>query len=227
MRTKEEAHDYRYFPDPDLLPLEFDDAYVEMLREGLPELPDEKRARFQSEYGMNAYNAEVLSSDRAAAEFFESVISNLQDKFQTIGKARVASQVGFFVTGEVFAALNRESRPIADLPVSPEQVATLLRMMFERQISGTTAREVFKTIWSEGGDPREIVEARGLKQVIDTGEIEKLVDQLIAAKPDKAAQAKEKPALVGWFVGQAMKASRGKANPQAVNTLLRQKLGVE
>ena len=227
MRSKEEAHDYRYFPDPDLLPLELDDAYIAALAEGLPELPDEKRARFQSEYGMNQYNSTVLASDRAAAEFFEDVLSHLRDKFQTIGKPRVASQVGFLVTGEVFAALNRENRSIAESPVSADQIATLVRMTFENEINGTIAKDVLRLLWAEGGDPRAIVESRGLRQVTDANEIEKAVNDVIAANPDKATLAKAKPAMLGWFVGQVMKASGGKANPQAVNALLRERLGIE
>ena len=216
MRTKEEAHDYRYFPDPDLLPLEFDDAYVEMLKEGLPELPDEKRARFQSEYGLSAYDADVLVADREIANFFEGV-----------AHGRDGKQAANWVINELLGALNKLGRSIESSPVSAHPLGQLLDLQTEGVISGKIAKQVFDIMFHEGGDPREIVEARGLKQVTDTGEIEKLVDQLIAANPDKAAQAKEKPALVGWFVGQAMKASRGKANPQAVNTLLRQKLGVE
>jgi aspartyl-tRNA(Asn)/glutamyl-tRNA(Gln) amidotransferase subunit B len=216
MRTKEEAHDYRYFPDPDLLPLEFDDAYVEMLREGLPELPDEKRARFQSEYGLSAYDADVLVADRDIANFFEGV-----------AHGRDGKQAANWVINELLGALNKLGKSIESSPVSAHPLGQLLDLQTEGVISGKIAKQVFDIMFHEGGDPREIVEARGLKQVIDTGEIEKLVDQLIAANPDKAAQAKEKPALVGWFVGQAMKASRGKANPQAVNTLLRRKLGVE
>jgi aspartyl-tRNA(Asn)/glutamyl-tRNA(Gln) amidotransferase subunit B len=227
MRAKEEAHDYRYFPDPDLLPLEFDDAYVEALAKHLPELPDEKRARFQKEYGMNVQNAAVLCSDRDAAEFFESVVHLLNDKFQTIGKPRVAAQVGFFVTGEVFAALNRENRSIRESPVTPEQISALLRMTFERVISQSAAKDVLKVLWAEGGDPRAIVEARGLTQVTDAAAIEGIVDSVIAANAEKAAEVKGKPALVGWFVGQVMKASGGKANPQAVNALLKAKLGIE
>jgi aspartyl-tRNA(Asn)/glutamyl-tRNA(Gln) amidotransferase subunit B len=209
------------------LPLEFDDAYVEALERGLPELPDAKRVRFMSEYGMNAYNADVLSADKEAADFFEGVLGLLEDKYQTIGKPRVAAQVGFFITGEVFAALNREGRQITDSPVTVQQVADLLRMSFEGEISQSTAKEILKDIWSEGGDPRQIVEARGLKQVTDTGAIEAVVDKVIAENAEKAEQAKAKPAMLGWFVGQVMKASGGKANPQAVNALLQAKLGIE
>jgi aspartyl-tRNA(Asn)/glutamyl-tRNA(Gln) amidotransferase subunit B len=180
-----------------------------------------------SEYGMNAYNADVLSADKEAADFFEGVLGLLEDKYQTIGKPRVAAQVGFFITGEVFAALNREGRQITDSPVTVQQVADLLRMSFEGEISQSTAKEILKDIWSEGGDPRQIVEARGLKQVTDTGAIEAVVDKVIAENPAKAAEARAKPAMLGWFVGQVMRASQGKANPQAVNALLKAKLGIE
>jgi aspartyl-tRNA(Asn)/glutamyl-tRNA(Gln) amidotransferase subunit B len=216
MRTKEEAHDYRYFPDPDLLPLELDDAYVEMLREGLPELPDEKRERFQSEYGLSAYDADVLVADRETANFFEGVAHGRDGK-------RAAN----WVINELLGALNRAGKSIESSPVSAHQLGELLDLQSEGVISGKIAKDVFDIMLEEGGEPRAIVEARGLTQVTDAGEIERLVDEAIAANPDKAAQAKEKPQLAGWFVGQVMKASQGKANPQAVNALLKDKLGLE
>jgi aspartyl-tRNA(Asn)/glutamyl-tRNA(Gln) amidotransferase subunit B len=216
MRTKEEAHDYRYFPDPDLLPLEFDDAYVESLKEGLPELPDAKRVRFQSEYGLSAYDADVLVADREIANFFEGV-----------AHGRDGKQAANWVINELLGALNRAGKSIESTPVSAHQLGELLDLQSEGVISGKIAKEVFDIMLAEGGSPRAIVEARGLKQVTDSGEIEKLVDDVVGANPDKAAQAREKPALLGWFVGQVMKASQGKANPQAVNALLKQRLGVE
>jgi aspartyl-tRNA(Asn)/glutamyl-tRNA(Gln) amidotransferase subunit B len=216
MRTKEEAHDYRYFPDPDLLPLVFDHAYVAMLEAELPELPDAKRRRFLSDYGLSAYDADVLIADREIANFFEGV-----------AHGRDGKQAANWVINELLGALNKAGKNIESTPVSAHQLGELLDLQNEGVISGKIAKEVFDIMLAEGGDPRQIVEARGLKQVTDTGAIEKLVDEVIAANPDKVAQAKEKPQLIGWFVGQVMKASQGKANPQAVNALLKEKLGVE
>jgi aspartyl-tRNA(Asn)/glutamyl-tRNA(Gln) amidotransferase subunit B len=215
MRTKEEAHDYRYFPDPDLLPLEFDDAYVESLKGELPELPDAKRVRFQSEYGLSAYDADVLVADREIANFFEGV-----------AHGRDGKQAANWVINELLGALNKAGKSIESTPVSAHQLGELLDLQSEGVISGKIAKDVFDIMLAEGGSPRAIVEARGLKQVTDSGEIEKLVGDVIASNPEKAAQARDKPALLGWFVGQVMKASGGKANPQAVNALLRAKLGV-
>ncbi len=226
MRNKEEAHDYRYFPDPDLLPLEFDQAYVDDLKAHLPELPDKKKARFMSELGMNAYNATVLVSDKDAAFFFEETLRELGDKATKMGRAVVAAEVGKWVQGELFGLLNRERLEVARSPVNPAQMASLLRLMFDTEISRTIAKEVLEIIWTEGGDPRAIVEARGLKQVTDLGAIETVVDKIVAQNPDKAEQAKANPKLLGWFVGQAMKVSGGKANPQALNELLKKKLGI-
>ncbi len=215
MRTKEEAHDYRYFPDPDLLPLEFTQAYVEELRRGLPELPDEKKARFMREFGLSGYDAGVLVAERAGADFFE-----------TVAKGRDAKAAANWVTNELAGRLNKEGKDITASPVSAQQLGAILDLVAEGTISGKIAKDLFEAVWTEGGDPRAMVEARGLKQVTDVGTIEKVVDEIIAANPDKAAQAKEKPALMGWFVGQVMKSSGGKANPQAVNELLKRKLGL-
>jgi aspartyl-tRNA(Asn)/glutamyl-tRNA(Gln) amidotransferase subunit B len=216
MRTKEEAHDYRYFPDPDLLPLEFDEAYVAALAEGLPELPDEKRARFLSDYGLSTYDADVLVADRATANFFEAV-----------ARGREGKQAANWVINELLGALNKSGRGIEASPISAHQLGELLDLQKEGVISGKIAKDVFDILLSEGGEPREIVEKRGLRQVTDAGAIERHVDAAIAANPDKAEQARAKPALLGWFVGQVMKASGGKANPQAVNALLKAKLGIE
>jgi aspartyl-tRNA(Asn)/glutamyl-tRNA(Gln) amidotransferase subunit B len=216
MRTKEEAHDYRYFPDPDLLPLEFDDAYVEALERGLPELPDAKRVRFMSEYGLSAYDADVLVAERATADFFEGVASGRDGK-----------QAANWVINELLGALNKKGLGIEASPVSAAQLGALLDLQKEGTISGKIAKDVFEIVLAEGGDPRQIVEARGLKQVTDTGAIEAIVDKVIAENAEKAEQAKAKPAMLGWFVGQVMKASQGKANPQAVNALLQAKLGIE
>ncbi|MBX6426045.1 MAG: Asp-tRNA(Asn)/Glu-tRNA(Gln) amidotransferase subunit GatB [Variibacter sp.] len=215
MRNKEEAHDYRYFPDPDLLPLELTEEEIEALRADLPELPDEKRARFIRDYGLTPYDADVLVAERATADYFEEV-----------AKGRDAKTAANWVINELFGRLNKEGKEIADAPVSAAQLSAILDLMAEGTISGKIAKELFEIVWSEGGDPREIVEKRGLKQVTDLGAIEKLIDEIVAANADKAAQAKANPKLLGWFVGQVMKASGGKANPQAVNDLLRQKLGL-
>jgi aspartyl-tRNA(Asn)/glutamyl-tRNA(Gln) amidotransferase subunit B len=217
MRTKEEAHDYRYFPDPDLLPLELEEAEIAALAEGLPELPDEKRVRFMAELGLSAYDASVLVADRATADFFEAVTAGRDGK-----------QAANWVINELLGALNRAGLDIGSSPVSADQLGALLDLQQEGVISGKIAKEVFDILWrEEGGDPRTIVEERGLKQVTDVGAIEAIVEEVVAANADKAAETKANPKLVGWFVGQVMKASGGKANPQAVNQLLRDKLGVE
>jgi aspartyl-tRNA(Asn)/glutamyl-tRNA(Gln) amidotransferase subunit B len=215
MRSKEEAHDYRYFPDPDLLPLEFDQAYVDGLKAHLPELPDEKKARLTRDFGLSAYDAGVLVAERATAEFYEAV-----------AKGREPKAAANWVINELTGRLNAEGKDIAASPVSAEQLGAILDLVAEGIISGKIAKDLFEIVWSEGGDPRALVEARGMKQVTDVGAIEKIVDEIVAANPDKAAQAKEKPAVIGWFVGQVMKSSGGKANPQAVNELLKRKLGL-
>jgi aspartyl-tRNA(Asn)/glutamyl-tRNA(Gln) amidotransferase subunit B len=220
MRTKEEAHDYRYFPDPDLLPLEFAADYVEALRAALPELPDEKKARFIAEFGLAGYDAGVLVAERESAEFFEAVVRKPD------GTARDAKVAANWVINELFGRLNREGGDIAACPVSAAALGTILDLMSEGTISGKIAKDLFEIVWSEGGDPRAIVESRGMKQVTDVAAIEKLVDDIVAKNPDKVEQARQKPTLVGWFVGQVMKASGGKANPQAVNDLLKAKLGL-
>ncbi|MDV2984793.1 UNVERIFIED_CONTAM: Asp-tRNA(Asn)/Glu-tRNA(Gln) amidotransferase subunit GatB [Methylobacteriaceae bacterium AG10] len=216
MRSKEEAHDYRYFPDPDLLPLEFDQAYVDRLAAGLPELPDAKKARFIKDYGLSAYDAGVLVAERASADYFEAV-----------ARGRDGKAAANWVINELFGRLNKEGRTIEDTPVSAEQLGGIVDLIGEGVISGKIAKDLFEIVWAEGGDPREIVEARGMKQVTDTGAIEAAVDAIIAANPDKVEQAKAKPTLLGWFVGQTMKATGGKANPAAVNALLKEKLGIE
>ncbi|MFP4004505.1 MAG: Asp-tRNA(Asn)/Glu-tRNA(Gln) amidotransferase subunit GatB [Alphaproteobacteria bacterium] len=214
MRTKEEAHDYRYFPDPDLLPLQIDDAWIEDIRKTLPELPDEKKQRFTEEYGLSAYDAGVLAADRERAEFFEEAANG-----------RDAKLAANWVTGEFFAALNKAGLEVADSPVSAAQLRALLGLIDDGTISGRIAKQVFEIMFETGGDPEKIVEEKGLKQVTDTGVIEKAVDEVIAANPDKVAEYAEKPKVLGWFVGQVMKATGGKANPQAVNEMLRRKLG--
>jgi aspartyl-tRNA(Asn)/glutamyl-tRNA(Gln) amidotransferase subunit B len=215
MRSKEEAHDYRYFPDPDLLPLELSQAEVDALQARLPELPDEKKARFVKEGGLSAYDADVLVAERANADFFEAVANG-----------RDAKAAANWVINELTGRLNKEGKEIAGSPVSAARLGTILDLIAEGTISGKIAKDLFEIVWTEGGDPREIVEARGMKQVTDTGAIEKIVDEIVASNPDKVEQARAKPQLAGWFVGQVMKASGGKANPQAVNDLLKAKLGL-
>jgi len=216
MRSKEEAHDYRYFPDPDLLPLEFDQAYVDELARHLPELPDEKKARFMADYGLTPYDAGVLVAERASADFFEEV-----------AKGRDGKAAANWIINELFGRLNKEGKDISASPVSAAQLGAIIDLIGEGVISGKIAKDLFEIVFTEGGDPREIVEKRGMKQVTDTGAIEKAVDEIIAANPDKVEQAKAKPTLLGWFVGQTMKATGGKANPQALNEILKKKLGIE
>jgi aspartyl-tRNA(Asn)/glutamyl-tRNA(Gln) amidotransferase subunit B len=215
MRNKEEAHDYRYFPDPDLLPLELSERDVEDLAAHLPELPDEKRARFMRDYGLSGYDAGVLVVERASAEFFEAVAQGRDPKL-----------AANWVINELAGRLNKEGRDIASSPVSAGQLAAILDLIAAGTISGKIAKDLFEICWTEGGDPRAIVEARGMKQVTDLSAIERVVDEILTNNPDKVEQVKAKPALAGWFVGQVMKASGGKANPKAVNDLLKAKLGL-
>jgi aspartyl-tRNA(Asn)/glutamyl-tRNA(Gln) amidotransferase subunit B len=215
MRSKEEAHDYRYFPDPDLLPLEFDDAYVAALQAQLPELPDEKKARFMGDFALSPYDAGVLVAERETADYFEAV-----------AKGRDAKLAANWVINELFARLNKEGGGIAAAPVSAAQLGAILDLIADKTISGKIAKDLFEIVWSEGGDPRAIVELRGMKQVTDVGAIEKTVDEIIAKNPDKVADAKTNPKAIGWFVGQVMKSSGGKASPQAVNDILKKKLGL-
>jgi aspartyl-tRNA(Asn)/glutamyl-tRNA(Gln) amidotransferase subunit B len=215
MRSKEEAHDYRYFPDPDLLPLEFDQAYVDALAVHLPELPDAKKARFIADYGLSPYDAGVLVAERDSADYFEAV-----------AKGRDGKQAANWVINELFGRLNKEGRGIAASPVSAAALGELVDLIGDGTISGKIAKDVFEIAWSEGGSPRAIVETRGLKQLTDTGAIEQAVEAVIAANPDKVEQVRAKPTMIGWFVGQVMKETGGKANPQAVNALLKGKLGI-
>ncbi|MFA5952357.1 MAG: Asp-tRNA(Asn)/Glu-tRNA(Gln) amidotransferase subunit GatB [Hyphomicrobium sp.] len=215
MRSKEEAHDYRYFPDPDLLPLEFTQAYVESLRQHLPELPDEKRARFMKAFGLSLYDANVLVAERTNADFFEAV-----------AKGRDGKASANWVINELFGRLNKEGKGIEESPISAAQLGGLVDLITAGTISGKIAKDLFEILWTEGGDPAEIVEARGMKQVTDTGAIERAVDEIIAANPEKVEQARAKPSMLGWFVGQVMKSTGGKANPAAVNDILKAKLGI-
>jgi len=216
MRSKEEAHDYRYFPDPDLLPLEFDQAYVDALAADLPELPDDKRARLISSLGISVYDASILVSEKSIADYFEKVANGRDGKL-----------AANWVINDLLGALNKDGRDIENAPVTPEQLGTIIDLIKEDTISGKIAKDLFEIVWKEGGNPRELVESRGMRQVTDTGAIEKAVDEVIAANPDKAEQARAKPSMAGWFVGQVMKATGGKANPKAVNDLVKARLGVE
>lgn len=220
MRSKEEAHDYRYFPDPDLLPLEFSQSFVDALKAELPELPDQKKTRFVADFGLSAYDASVLVAERESAVFYETVLDRLANR------ARDGKMAANWVINELFGRLNKEGRDIAGSPVSSEQLAAIIDLIGEGTISGKIAKDLFEVVWQEGGDPRALVESRGMKQVTDLSAIEKVVDDIIAANPDKAAQVKDKPQSLGWFVGQVMKSSGGKANPRSVNDLLKSKLGI-
>ena len=213
MRSKEEAHDYRYFPDPDLLPLEFEQSWVDEIASTLPELPDAKKNRLMSEFGLAAYDAEVLTGEPKYAIFFEEVAAGRDGK--------IAAN---WVINELFGRLNKEGVDIADSPVSSGQLAQIIDLITEKTISGKIGKKLFEIVWTEGGEPQKIVKERGMKQVTDTGAIEAVIDEVIAANREKADQVKDKPGMVGWFVGEVMKASGGKANPQAVNELLRKKL---
>ena len=220
MRSKEEAHDYRYFPDPDLLPLQLTQAYVDELRADLPELPDQKKSRFIDDFGLTPYDASVLVGEHESADFYEAVLAKLATR------TRDGKLAANWVINELFGRLNKEGQDISASPVSAAQLAAIVDLIGEGTISGKIAKDLFEIVWQEGGDPRALVEARGMKQVTDIGAIEKAVDEIIAANPDKVAQARAKPQLVGWFVGQVMKSSGGKANPQSVNDLLKTKLGI-
>jgi aspartyl-tRNA(Asn)/glutamyl-tRNA(Gln) amidotransferase subunit B len=216
MRSKEEAHDYRYFPDPDLLPLEISKEWIDSIALSLPELPDEKMARFIREYSISAYDAGVLTVERGTANFFEAV-----------AKGRDGKSAANWVINELFGRLNKQDIAISESPISAEQLGAIIDLVSDRSISGKIAKDLFEIIWSEGGNPREIVEKRGLRQVTDSAAIESAVTAILAANPEKAEQARAKPALLGWFVGQVIKATGGKANPQRVNSLLREKLRLD
>jgi aspartyl-tRNA(Asn)/glutamyl-tRNA(Gln) amidotransferase subunit B len=221
MRSKEEAHDYRYFPDPDLLPLELAPSLVAELAQQLPELPDDKKARFMHEYALSGYDAGVLVAERETAAFFEAMVE--RSGGDTKRDPKLAAN---WIINELAGRLNKEGKEISASPVSESQLGAILDLMADGTISGKIAKDVFEIVWNEGGDPRAIVEARGLKQVTDVSALEKLVDDIIAKNPDKVGDAKTNPKAIGWFVGQVMKASGGKANPQAVNDLLKKRIGI-
>ena len=215
MRSKEEAHDYRYFPDPDLLPLELEEALIARMEHGLPELPDEKKARFVRDYGLSSYDAGVLVAEVATADYFETVASG-----------RDAKQAANWVVNDLFGLLGKAGKGIEDSPVAAASLGKLLDLLRSEVISGRIAKDVFAIMFETGGDPEAIVEERGLKQVTDTGAIEALLDQLIAANPGQVASAQKNAKVAGWFTGQVMKATGGKANPGVVNQLVTVKLGL-
>ena len=216
MRSKEEAHDYRYFPDPDLLPLEIEQAWVDDIAASLPELPDAKKARFISDFGLTDYDASVLTAEVASAAYFEEVAAGRDGK-----------TAANWVINELFGRLKRDDdTDITDSPVSPAQLGGIIDLIGKGDISGKIAKDLFEIIYTTGGDPAEVVEARGMKQVTDTGAIETAVDEVIAANPAQVEKAKQNPKLAGWFVGQVMKATGGKANPKAMNEIVAAKLGL-
>jgi aspartyl-tRNA(Asn)/glutamyl-tRNA(Gln) amidotransferase subunit B len=214
MRTKEEAHDYRYFPDPDLLPLELEDTFIARIEAELPELPDAKKKRFVEAYGLSAYDAEVLVAERATADYFEQA-----------AQGRDAKLVANWVSGDLFGALNRAGLDIARAPIAPDRLGRLVGMIQAGTISGRIAKDVFQKMFESGEDPEQIVAEQGLAQISDTGALEQIIDELIAANPSQVATYQKNPKALGWFVGQVMRATKGQANPQLVNELLRQKLG--
>ncbi len=215
MRSKEEAHDYRYFPDPDLLPLEIEQSWVDGIKATLPELPDQKKARFISDFGLSDYDASVLTADVDSAAYFERVAAKSDGKL-----------AANWVINELFGRLKKDDREIEDSPVSPDQLAGVIKLIKDGDISGKIAKDVFEISYTTGRDPAEIVETEGMKQVTDTGAIEAAVDQVIADNPAQVEKAQANPKLAGWFVGQVMKATGGKANPAAVNQIVSAKLGL-
>jgi aspartyl-tRNA(Asn)/glutamyl-tRNA(Gln) amidotransferase subunit B len=220
MRSKEEANDYRYFPDPDLLPLQIDAAFIAEVVAEMPELPDARRARFETEYGLSAYDANVLTSTRAQADYFETAAA-------AGGDAKLAAN---WVMGELAAALNRQGLDIGESPVTAVALGGLVARIRDKTISNKIAKDVLAAMWVGEGDADVVIEARGLKQITDSGAIEALVDEVLAANAEQVenyrnADASKQPKMLGFFVGQIMKKSQGKANPQQVNALLRKKLG--
>ena len=215
MRSKEEAHDYRYFPDPDLLPLVIDQAWVDHIAATMPELPDAKKARFIGDFGLTDYDASVLTADLDSAAYFE-----------TVAKTRDGKQSANWVINELFGRLNKEGLTIATSPMSTDQLGGLIDLIASGEISGKMAKDLFEILWTQGGIPSEVAAANGMKQVTDMGAIEAAVDAIIAANPDQVEKARANPKLAGWFVGQVIKASGGKANPAAVNDLVAKKLGL-
>ena len=215
MRSKEEAHDYRYFPDPDLLPLNLEDDFIKEIINELPELPDYKKERLIKSYGLNSYDADILVSDKNYAEYFESVANGRDPKISVN-----------WITGELFSALNKLNLDIHDSPVSSEQLGELIDLISDGTLSGRLAKDVFEIMLETKKNPRIIVEEKNLSQITDESSIEKIVDKIMESNIDKVAEAREKPKLIGWFVGQVMKESQGKANPATVNNLVKKKIGI-
>jgi aspartyl-tRNA(Asn)/glutamyl-tRNA(Gln) amidotransferase subunit B len=215
MRSKEEAHDYRYFPDPDLLPLEIEQAWVDAVAAALPELPDAKKARFVRDFGLSEYDAAVLTAEAEDAAYFEAVAAGRDGK-----------TAANWVINELFGRLKKDGRGIAESPVAPAQLGGIIDLIAGGEISGKIAKDLFEIVYAEGGDPAAIVAARGMRQVTDTGAIAAAVDEIIAANPAQAEKARANPKLAGWFVGQVIKASGGKANPALVNDLVVARLGL-
>ena len=229
MRTKEEAHDYRYFPDPDLLPLELDEAFIAAIERTLPELPDAKKARFMADYGLSPYDAEVLVAEKASADYFEAALAPLEAKEKPApGAAAPAARdpklVANWLLTELFGALNRAGRDLARSPIAPGQLGRLVDLIQDGAISGRIAKDVFALMFETGADPAAIIESKGLKQISDAGAIEQVAAEIIAANPDQVARLRDNPKVFGWFVGQVMKATQGQANPQLVNEVLKKKL---
>ena len=216
MRSKEEANDYRYFPDPDLLPLEITAQMIDKVRATLPELPDEKRQRFIDEYGLSDYDAGILTTSREMADYFEQAVRH------TGGEAKLVAN---WVMGELAAALNKQGIDIAQCPLTPERFGGLLKRIADKTISGKIAKQVFDIMWSQGKKADEIIEAKGLKQITDASAIEAMVDEIIASSAQQVEQYRAgKRKVFGYFVGQVMKRSKGKANPKKVNEILQRKL---
>ena len=218
MRSKEEAHDYRYFPDPDLLPVELTDEYIAAIRKTLPELPWEKRARFQKDYQLNEYDAKLVASSIETATYFENTIKAAEKAAPKL--------IANWINGELAAALNKSNLNITESPVTATQLANLVNRIADNTLSTTMAKQVFEALWNNEGGVDEIIKKKGLKQITDTGEIEKIIDEIINNNPQQVEQYRAgKDKLFAFFIGQVMKATRGKANPQQVNEILRKKLG--
>lgn len=215
MRSKEEAHDYRYFPDPDLLPLEIEQAWVDDIRARMPELPDAKKARFMADFGLTDYDAAVLTAELDAARYFE-----------TVAQGRDGKTVANWVINELFGRLKKDGRDITESPVSAAQLGGIIDLIVQGTISGKMAKDLFEIVYLAGGDPAEVAKAHGMQQLTDTGAIAAAVDAIIAANPEQVEKAKANPKLAGWFTGQVIKATGGKANPAAVTALVAAKLGL-
>ncbi len=227
MRSKEEAHDYRYFPDPDLLPLDLDQGWVDEIKAALPELPDAKKARFEDAFGLSAYNAGILVAEKETADYFEALIAIAAEGAKR-PKEEVAVKCGNWVTGELFGALNKAGLTIDESPLSAEALAGLIKLELDGTLSGRIAKEVFFAMWDTGKPAEAIVEEKGLKQISDTGALEAIVDDIVAQNPEQTEQYRGgNQKVLGWFVGQIMKATKGQANPGVVNKILRAKLDAD